>query len=72
MKLLEQGRLAAAASVIGVLLIAGGRAPQSVGISLALTAAGGVCLLAALAGLWGLAGGFQNMLEDLQAKQTKA
>jgi hypothetical protein len=70
MKLLSQGRVAAAGGLAGFLLLAAGRVVADSQVSVGLTAAGAVCLLAVLVLLRDLRGRFQEMLTDLQTKQT--
>jgi hypothetical protein len=70
MKLLSQSRLVLLFCLLGLILVALGQVFSSV-VGLGVTAAGAVCLLLALGGLWGLRVRFQQMLDDLQARQTK-
>lgn len=70
MKLLSQGRLAAAGCLAGFVLLAAGRVVPSPEASIGLTAGAALCFLGALGALQGLSARLRTMLEELQSKQT--
>ena len=70
MKLLSQGRIAAAGCLAGFVLLAAGRVVPSPEASIGLTAAAAVCFLGALGALQGMNTRFRGMLDELQTRQT--
>lgn len=70
MKLLAQGRLAAVGCLVGFLLLAAGRFVPTPELSIGLTALGAVGLVFGLVSIRSFGGNVQELLTDLEARQT--